>query len=809
MKKSIAGIRKIMTRFFLILLTIIISLSAFAQQFNVSFKIINGKKEAIPYASVAVAKKGDTIHTQNKVADSSGLVKFSMLKGQYVVTVTSTDYQLLEKGITITSTQHFFSFTLESSATSLKGVTVTSKAPLIKQEDEKTIVDPEPLAAASTNAYEILEKTPGIFVDQDGNVYLSSMTPAAVYINGREMKMSTADIATMLKNLPPNAVSKIEILRTPSAKYDASGTTGGIINIVLKKGVKLGMTGSITWGMQQGDYGNQFLSFNLNNNDGRKSSFINLNYSRRNNFDQIVTNRIFAPDSLLSQEAYTVYPGNSYFGSYGLTKTWNRNWNIDLNSSISYNNFDNKTDNLSSIKEISTSDTLSNNLNRVNNKGYTLNARASITLTKKIDTIGSQWDNDFSYNYTRNNSDQVYSSIYYFPFPFSNDGDGNGVSDRNYFAIRSDLKLKMKKRLVLESGVKTSLLDFKNVAEYFNQQAGVRAKDLSRTNTFHYKENINALYAQGSKTLGKNFIAKLGMRVENTNMDGHQMIPADTNFSIHRTDLFPYIYLSKKVMSIAGYELRSYLVYRRTITRPAYDQLNPFPRYVDQYLSEVGNPALRPQFTTNYEANISVDERPLLAIGYNKTKDIFTNVIYQADSSSSVAYRTYDNLGSNKEIYLRGLGVIPPGKRYFFVLGAQYNHNFYDGLYESKPLLYKRGSWTFFTYHQFKLDKRSQITLNGFVRFNGQQQFYELSTFGSLNTSINRQFMNQKLVVTISMNDIFYTNQNDFTINQGSVNAYGNRRSDTRRVGINIRYNFGIRKKEESNDMFNVEGQEK
>jgi len=223
----------------------------------------------------------------------------------------------------------------------------------------------------------------------------------------------------------------------------------------------------------------------------------------------------------------------------------------------------------------------------------------------------------------------------------------------------------------------------------------------------------------------------------------------------------------------------------------------------------MGNPALRPQFTTNYEANISVDERPLLAVGYNKTKDIFTNVIYQADSSNSVAYRTYDNLGSNKEIYLRGLGVIPPGKRYFFVLGAQYNHNFYDGVYESKPLLYKRGSWTFFTYHQFKLDKRSQITLNGFVRFNGQQQFYELSTFGALNTSINRQFLSQKLIATLSMNDIFYTNQNDFTINQGSVNAFGSRRSDSRRVGINVRYNFGIKKKEDSNDMFNVEGQDK
>jgi hypothetical protein len=180
-------------------------------------------------------------------------------------------------------------------------------------------------------------------------------------------------------------------------------------------------------------------------------------------------------------------------------------------------------------------------------------------------------------------------------------------------------------------------------------------------------------------------------------------------------------------------------------------------------------------------------------------------VIYQADSSNSVAYRTYDNVGRNKELYLRGLGAIPPGKKYFFVLGAQYNHNFYEGSYENKPLSFKKGTWTLFTYHQLKLDKRSQITLHGFVRFNGLQQFYELTTFGALNTSINRQFMKQKLIVTLSMNDLFYTNQNDFTIKQGSVNARGNRRADTRRVGINIRYNFGIRKKEENIDLFNLE----
>jgi hypothetical protein len=363
--------------------------------------------------------------------------------------------------------------------------------------------------------------------------------------------------------------------------------------------------------------------------------------------------------------------------------------------------------------------------------------------------------------------------------------------------------------LIIETGGKISLLQFKNSSDYFNLNGSTPIKDYARTNKFNYNEDINALYLQGSKSIGKNIIVKAGARLENTNMNGHQLVPIDTSFAIQRTDIFPYVYLSKKVMMIAGYELRSYLVMRRTITRPVYEQLNPFPRFIDQYLTEVGNPTLRPQFNTNYEANISVDERPLLAIGINQTKDIFTTVIYQADSNQALAYRTYDNLGRNKEIYLRGLGAIPPGKRYFFVLGAQFNHNYYQGQYEKEPLSFKKGSWTFFTYHQLRLDKRSQFTLNGFVRFKGQQQFYELGNFGSLNATVNRQFMKQNLVVTLSVNDIFYTNQNDFTIHQGSVDAVGNRKSDTRRFGINVRYNFGIRKKEEGKDIFDIEAPER
>ena len=759
-----------------------------------TFKIINQRKESVPFVSFIISGKADSSIVYKKVADSNGLVFVHLAKGSYLVKISSINYEPYEKSVSLTGDPNYYSFSLTSLPHTLGNVVVTSQKPLMKQEDDKTIIDPENLVASSTSGYEVLEKTPGLYVDQDGNIYINSLTPATVYINGREMKMSAADVATMLKSLPPNSIAKIEILRTPSAKYDASGT-GGIVNVVLKKGVKIGLTGSVNAGLQQGTYANKFAGFNINKNDGKRSAYLNFNVSRRNSFDEIKTNRILSSDTTLSQDAYTLYPSGVYFLGYGYDYELNKKWTISLDGRFSRNNFDNRTNNASDIFTRNGSDTLTDNLNTSANKGYSMNFNNGFSTKYNLDTLGSEWTNDLSYTYARNQSDQSFQTQFYFPIVPVTGGDGNSDNKRNFFTGQSDLKLKLPKKYTIESGFKISALDFRSITDYFQSSNGVRQKDPARTNTFNYNENINAIYLQGSKTI-RDIVIKMGVRMENTNMKGRQVIPSDTSFTIHRTDLFPYIYLSKKVMTIAGYELRAYLVYRRTISRPVYEQLNPFPRFIDPYLSEVGNPALRPQFTTNYEANISVNERPLLAVGVNKTQDIFTNVVYQSDSNHSQSFRTYDNLGSNKEWYFRALGAIPPGKKYFLVVGLQYNHNFYQGLYENQPLDFKKGSWTIFSYQTLKLGKLSQFTLNGFVRFKGQQQFYELSTFGALNASINRQFFNQKLVVTASVNDLLKTNHNDFTINQGSVDANGFRKSDTRRFGFNVGYNFGIRKKE-------------
>ncbi|MDB5253546.1 MAG: TonB-dependent receptor plug, partial [Flaviaesturariibacter sp.] len=723
-------------------------------------------------------------------------VSFSLQTGsQYIVTVTSVNYAPLEKGISITGASPTFLFVMEGSGKTLNAVVVTSTRPVIRQEDDKTIVDPENLAASSTNAYEIMEKTPGLFVDQDGNIYLNSTTPATIYINGREQKMSTADIATMLKSLPPNSIASIEIMRTPSARYDASGG-GGIVNVILKKGVKIGLTGSVNAGISQGTYGNQFVGLNLNNNTGKLTTYLNLQASRRNTYERLRTDRQFAPDSVLSQDAYTRYPASSYFIGFGASYQLTKKWDVSYDGRFNHNDSRNNSTNRSLISRVSTGTIAGDNTADVRNHGTNYNLSQGVSAKYRFDSLGSEWSTDLSFTYSPNNTEQNFLNTYFVPVKPQSTFTGEIDNKLQFFSAQTNLLKKLPWKLTMEGGVKTTSVRYDNTTRY------------ASTSAYRYMEKIHAGYLQASKGIGS-LILKLGTRLENTNMDGHQLQPKDTSFSLHRTDLFPYVYLSRNLMKIAGYDLRAYLVYRRTINRPAYEYLNPYPRRVDQYLFESGNPTLRPQFTQNYEANISFEERPILAIGVNDTKDIFTQVVYQPDSANrQVAFRTYDNLGKNKELYFRALGALPPGGRYFFVAGAQYNRNFYQGLYEGKPLSFKRGSWSFFTYQTFKINPLLQVSLNGFIRVNGQAQFYELGNFGSLNLNLTQQFLKKKLVVTLSGNDLFFTNNNTFTLKQGSVAASGFRKGDTRRFGLNLRYNFGFRKKEEGN-LFNIESPDK
>ena len=778
-------------------ISLMLSLCGFAQNVTVRVSVKNEKNESAQNATVQVLRSRDSAFMFMKIQKGNS-TSFSLRKNSvYLLKITSVSIEEVFQKIRTGNNDTLINIVAKTASSNLAAVTVTGKSTFIKQEDDKTIIDVEPLASSSINAYEVLEKTPGAIVDQDGNIYLNSATPATVYINGREVKLSATDLASLLKSLPANSISKVEILRNPSAKYDAA-SSGGIVNLVLKKGVKLGTNGSIDMAFFQGKYSTELLGFSVNNSSDKFNTYLTYNFTNRSNFDMLSSSRLLRADTSFIQSSLTKYPSDNNYAGAGLDYRLSKKWSIAYDARMSANNGRSHVHNDINLQSVVTGYIKGQNLSLVNNTGPSFYLSNSVSSKYTIDTLGSEWTNSLEYNYYHANNRQQYDNIHILPAANTLVGIGSILNNKNITAFKSDLVLKFKNKITLEAGTKLSFSISSNNAKYFLDSGMGKSIDRMKTNAFHYGENIGAVYLQVSKKFG-GLTVKPGLRFEYTDISGHQFIPMDTTFSIKRTDLFPYIYLRHKLAKMMGFTLSGNLIYRRSITRPYYEALNPFPRYADQYTYDVGNPQLQPQFTDNYEFNINADDFPVFSVGLNDIQNIFTNLTY---AKGDTLFRTYDNLGRNKEIYMRLVGGIPPGKKYFFYAGTQLNIINYLGQYDGYPFKYHRASWNFFMFQNYKPSKTLTLTLNGWMRVNGVVNFFELKTFGSLNLSANKSIFNKKVNIVFSVNDLLHTNKNEFSIDQPNFSATGSRYGDTRKVGIALKYNFGRKPREEKKENF-------
>jgi hypothetical protein len=776
---------------------------AFAQNRKLSISVTDSKNIKIQGASAYLKNLSDTNASIKKVLKSKD--EFNISEGiQYNLHISSIGKLDFDTSFIVGNNDFFIQIVLKNEFSSMSAVTVvSSKKPLIKEEDDKTIVDAEALTISSTNAFEVIEKTPGAIIDQDGNVYLNSTTPATIFINGREMKLSSADLSSLLKSLPANSVSKIEILRNPSAKYDAA-SSGGIVNIVLKKGVKLGSSGSVNMAYFQGVYATKTTGFTFSKSADKINSYINYQFTSRTNFEEVDSKRNFDIDStVINQRSFTKYPSTTHYINSGLDFAFSKKWNIAYDVRYTFNENKNKAENAIDITKqllpqnlLETQSAITNN----NTSDYLSN---TVTLKCKIDTSGSEWSNVIDYSYYHYANEQQYTNTYNVPVHTPVFGDGQNDNTKNNFSFQSDLTLKLPKKYTFETGIKISNSKSQSRAAYFIDTNGVRIVDKFQTNTYQYNETISAAYVQVSKTF-HGFTIKPGLRFEITDINGHQLIPKDTSFSINRKDIFPYIFLKHKLFKIYNQTLMGSAIFRKSIRRPYYESLNPYPKYVDQFLYESGNPALKPQFTTNYELNVTFNDIPVFAFGINNTKDIFSNVIYQ-DPVTKIAYRTFDNLGKNKEYYFRLVGGKPPGGKYFFYMGFVFNYNEYRGFYQNETFNYNRAGYTLFTFHEYKATKKFTLSLQAFMRSKALQNFYELNTFGGIVVSANKSLYKKKVNLIISINDLLRTNQVTFNFDRNGQHVEGHRINDTRRLGITLRYNFGFKPKEEKEKKNNYE----
>ncbi|HRI25945.1 MAG TPA: TonB-dependent receptor, partial [Ferruginibacter sp.] len=248
-----------MKNFFSLLAAMSIAVCSYAQSGGkVSGSIKDGgNQKVIDAASVSLLHAKDSSLVKTAVADKNGLFSFENLKdGNYLVMAASVGHsKVYSKPFNLSATQP--QVTLEVMqlvplSKNLQEVSVSSKKPLIERKLDRTIVNVEAsITNAGNTALEVLEKSPGVTVDKDGNISLKGKSGVVIYIDGRPSYLSGQDLANMLRNMTASQLEQIEIMTNPPAKYDAAGNAG-VINIKTKKNKQFGYNGSITSGYTQG-----------------------------------------------------------------------------------------------------------------------------------------------------------------------------------------------------------------------------------------------------------------------------------------------------------------------------------------------------------------------------------------------------------------------------------------------------------------------------------------------------------------------------------------------------------------------------
>jgi outer membrane receptor protein involved in Fe transport len=793
-----------MRKHFTFLLLFIIGYSTLYCQ-SVKFRIIDKDGYSLPGANVSLTNNRDG-NVSLGSAEIDGTVTISVsIPNEYTYEITYIGYETITDKIFLSETITTIEVKMKEAVNLLGEVKVVAKRPLIRQDGERTIVDPEPMLGSVTNTFELLTATPGLFVDQDGGVFLGSSAPAVIYINGREQRLSSNDIANILKSLPPDNILRIEIIRNPSTKYDAA-SSGGIVNVVLKKGVKIGRFGSANIGFNQGNLGNRFGGINLYDTGSKSGYYLNLNVNQDALLDEMTALRKSNAPFILNQKGNTERETSNGFIGLGYNHEINDKWSFTYDARLSGSLSKSLTDYINNTESFEGKE-LSTMQNLVSDRTPFINHNHDLGAIFKLDTANSNINFKVSLGQSWNDNSQVYENNFSFPTLPGIFGSGETQRNRNFLLAQIDVIKEFKNDFRLETGAKSNLQTFESSADFLIKNGqGEFISDNDRNNTYTYGENLMAAYGQISKNFTNKIALTTGVRMETTDMNGQQSIPTDTSFNVLRADFFPFLFVSRDLIKMAGFGLKGFLTYRKTLNRPSYQNLNPAIRVIDLFNYQAGNPTLKPQFTDNYEFKIGFDDVEVLAIGKNYTSGIISNVLYNDPNNASLTINTFDNIGKSDETYFKFVGAVPPIYKYFFVMGGQYNHLKYDGFYNGEPLSFTRGSWQFFTFHRYKITPKTTISMQGFMLINGQRNLLELGNFGQLNFALNQRLFNDKMTISIYARDVFRTMQTPFRLAQGNILFEGEQYRDNQRVGATVRYSFGVpSKKEKDNAMNNTE----
>jgi hypothetical protein len=793
--------KRSMSRIFTALLGMLLSTVVFAQggATTITGIVKNTDGKMVEAATVTLQHMPDKKVVKINVTNANGEFEFiNIPEGSYQLLLTAVGYQSpVPVAVAVAAGQPTVKAEFAPIAVASKNlgdVTVQGKAKMVETKIDRTVVNVDAMISnAGGTALEVLEKSPGIMVDRDGNISLKGKQGVIVMIDGKPTYMGGLDLANYLRNMPSNQLDQIEIMTQPPAKFDASGNSG-VINIKTKKSRQDGFNGSVSLGYIQAVYPKSSNSLNLNWRKNKVNVFANLSFSYWQGFSDVSIYRNFRQNGVISstfdQKSNQQFISRNSNAKVGVEYFANKNTTVGVTLTGNYNPRDNYS---SSRSNILNSQGIIDSVNTASTHDDTKwkNVGANFNVRRVLNKSGREITADADYIWygsisNQNNTNNIFNA--------KNELRGNPFQLRGYlpsdikiYSLKTDYVHPLAKGAKLEAGLKSSLVKTDNEADYkyFNVPTSKWNPDTVRSNHFLYDENINAAYVNYSRQV-KKWGVQAGLRVENTNGKGNQLRDK-TTFTRHYTQLFPTLYISNAVNDKNTFSVS----YSRRINRPNYQDLNPFIYFLDSFTYRQGNPYLLPQFSHNVEVSHAFLGKLITTFNFTTTKDIINDVLKQNDITR-VTFQTKENIARQNNFGLSVSYNSSIAKWYQISVYANGFVNQFNGFVNNTKLDVTVPSFMFNVNNQFRFNKGWGAEASGFYRSKTQEAGVIVARgMGVINFAVSKQVMNNKGSIKLALNDPFWIQKFNGYTKFGNIDAVIKNKWDNRRVGLTFSYRFG------------------
>jgi outer membrane receptor protein involved in Fe transport len=742
--------------------------------------------------TVSLLRSADSSLVKLALTNQDGHYEFNGVAiGSYRVMTTFVGYgNQYSASFDLRSSMQLPLLTMEPQAQSLTGVTVQAKRPMVEARLDKMIVnvDASPSNAAN-NVLELLEKSPGVSVDRDGNISLKGKQGVTVLMDGKQTYLSGQDLANLLKSMSASQLDQIEIMTQPSAKYDAAGNSG-IINLRTKKNKTMGMNGSVSVSYIQGNYPKSPNSFSFNFRKGKVNFFSNGGYTFwQSNSEQRLTRKFHntAVTSVFDQQGKQKNTSNNFNLRLGMDYSMNAKTTLGFtvngisNSNKGINSSDGKFFN-------DGSSVVDSSIYAVNDQRNTFkNISANVNFRRQLNANGRELTADLDYIHYSSELNQYTDNQVRYPSSPVSQYLLRAIlpTDIDIYTGKVDYVHPLGKDAKFETGVKTSLVKTDNNAPYETwDPAQNKWVDDVRKDHFAYDEQISAVYVNFSKQI-KKWGFQTGLRGEHTHSKGKQVL---INKSISRDyfQLFPTAYISYSMNDKNQFGLN----YGRRIERPDYQDMNPFQQFLDLYTYNQGNPYLTPQFTNNIELSHIFAGKLSTTLNYTYTTDIINDILKQNDDTK-VTFQTKENVASSRNIGIAISYNAPLTKWWTVSLYANGYNNMYKGLVNNVNLKTDVYTFTGNFNNQFKFAKTWGAEFSGWYQSKSlMTSMFIIDPMYVLSFGASKQILKNKGTLRLSIVDPFRLQKAVVDVQHSNIDMLVYNRWDNRRVGLTFTYRF-------------------